>query len=264
MAGAEDAVAAEKPSPARMYDYFLHGDNNFPVDRAAGDAVISQVGEVLTKDVVWENRGFLGRVVHHLAAEHGVRQYIDVGAGLPSMENTHQIARRSIPDARVVYVDNDPVVASHGRTLLSDEERRTTRLLTADLRDPLSIVDNPELTGLIDFSEPVALLCVAVFHFVTDEDDPHGILRTFRERLAPGSYLALSHLNADESPDEEQATMRAIYRNATSPMVFRTRAEIEGLFTGCTLVPPGLVPTGHWHREGDTTRRMYGALGRLG
>jgi hypothetical protein len=264
MPGAEDAVTAEKPSPARMYDYFLHGDNNFPVDRAAGDAVISRVGEVLTKDVVWENRGFLGRVVHHLAAEHGVRQYIDIGAGLPSMDNTHQIARRSIPDARVVYVDNDPVVAAHGRTLLSPDEQRTTRLLTADLRDPSSILDSPELTGLIDFSAPVALLCVAVFHFVTDEDDPHGILRTFRERLAPGSFLALSHLNADESPEAEQDTMRAIYRGATSPIVFRTRTEIERLFTGFALQPPGLVPTGLWRREGDTNRRMSGGLGRLG
>ncbi|WP_410633284.1 SAM-dependent methyltransferase [Amycolatopsis sp. cmx-4-83] len=264
MPGAEDAVAAEKPSPARMYDYFLHGDNNFPVDREAGDAVIDQVGEVLTKDVVWENRRFLGRVVHHLAAEHGVRQFIDVGAGLPSMENTHQIARRSIPDARVAYVDLDPVVATHGKTLLTEEEQKITRLLTADLRDPLSIVDNPELADLIDFTQPVALLCVAVFHFITDEDDPHGIIRTFRERLAPGSFLALSHLNADESPDDEQDTMRAIYRNATSPMVFRTRAEIEALFSGFTLQAPGLVPTGHWRREGDTTRRMYGGLGRLG
>ncbi|ADJ47302.1 hypothetical protein AMES_5477 [Amycolatopsis mediterranei S699] len=258
----DEANPAEKPSPARMYDYFLHGDNNFAVDRAAGDAVIGQVGELLTKDVVWENRNFLGRVVQHLAAEHGIRQYIDIGAGLPSQENTHQVARRSVPDARVVYVDNDPVVATQGATLLSDEEKRITSLLTADLRDPASILEHPGLTGLIDFDEPVALLCVAVFHFITDDDDPDGILRAFRDRMVPGSYLALSHLNADEAPDEERAKMEAIYRNATSPMVFRSFGEIEKLFTGFELESPGLVPTGLWHRSGDTNRRMYGALGR--
>ncbi len=258
----DEAGPAEKPSPARMYDYFLHGDNNFAVDQIAGDAVISQVGELLTKGVVWENRNFLGRVVHHLAAEHGIRQYIDIGAGLPSMENTHQVVRRSLPDARVVYVDNDPVVAAQGLTLLSDEDRRITNILTADLRNPLSILDHPGLTDLIDFDEPVALLCIAVFHFITDDDDPDGILGAFRERMVTGSYLALSHLNADEAPEAERAKMEAIYRNATSPIVFRTPGEIEKLFTGFELESPGLVPTGLWHRTGETTRRMYGALGR--
>ncbi|XVV01004.1 SAM-dependent methyltransferase [Actinosynnema sp. CA-248983] len=262
----DDHLALDRPSPARMYDYFLHGDNNFEIDRAAAEQVIARVGERLTRDVVWENRNFLGRVVRHLAEDCGITQFIDVGAGLPSQENTHQVARRAVPDARVVYVDNDPIVAVHGQALLSDEDRKRTRIITADLREPLAILDHPETKEVIDFAKPVAVLLIAVFHFVKDSERPGELVAAFRERMAPGSYLALSHLSTHDSPPEERVKMEDSYKNATAPMVFRDLPEIEKLFDGFTLTAPGLVPVGRWQpgvEEGESVRRMYGGVARL-
>jgi hypothetical protein len=259
-----ESLSLGKPSPARMYDYFLHGESNFPVDRQAGDLVIDKVGKTLTTDVVWENRRFLGRVVDYLANQCGVRQFIDVGAGLPSMENTHQVARRSVPDARVVYVDNDPAVATHGETLLAGDEANV-RILTADMRAPSAILDHPDSQGLIDFSEPVAILLIAVLHFIKDSEDPRGIVDEFRSRMAPGSYLVISHLAADQSPAHEMALMEGIYRNTTASMNYRTIAEITSFFQGLDIVPPGIVPVGQWHadgRHGDSVNRMYGGVAR--
>lgn len=257
--------SVERPSPARMYDYFLHGTNNYPVDRAAAEAVIGRVGQTLTRDVVWENRRFLGRVVRYLAAECGIRQFIDVGAGLPSQENTHQVAQRAVTAPRVIYVDNDPAVAEHGTRLLTAQERANTAILTADLRDPAAILDHPDTKALIDFTEPVAVLFVAVFHFVRDSEDPASIIRAFRDRMAPGSYLALSHLAVEGSPAEERALMEESYRNATAPMVYRSTTAIRELFDGFILVPPGLVPTGRWRpdeADATSTERMYAGVGR--
>lgn len=263
----DDPVAPETPSTARMYDYFLHGDNNFPIDRAAADQVIAKVGSTLTRDVVWENRRFLGRVVRHLASECGIRQFIDVGAGLPSGENTHQVAGRSTPDARVVYVDVDPVVAEHGRRLLSDEEAERIRLITADAREPRRILDHPDTQAVLDFTQPIALLFIAVFHFIVDEENPRGILDEFRSRVAPGSYLAISHLATDKAPAEEMARMEAIYRNASAPMVYRDGVDIQALFDGTELVSPGLVSVARWRPDGrednQPTNRMYGGIGRI-
>ena len=252
---------AVRPSPARMYDYFLHGDNNFPVDRAAGDQVIARVGEMLTRDVVWENRKFLGRAVDALARA-GVTQFIDVGAGLPSQENTHQVAQRVRPDASVVYVDVDPVVAEYGATLIDDPS--TVRTVTADVRDPRSILEHPDTRAVIDFDRPVAVLLVAVLHFVTDEEDPAGIVSAFRDATVPGSALALSHLTTAGSPPEERARMEEVYRNATAPMVFRDPDDIAALFDGYAMEAPGLVPTGAWRLEPRTppTGRMLGAVAR--
>lgn len=262
----DDDMTLDRPSPARMYDYFLHGDNNFEIDRTAAEQVIAKVGESLTRDVVWENRDFLGRVVRHLAEDRGISQFIDVGAGLPSQENTHQVARRSVPGARVVYVDSDPIVAAQGQSLLSEDDRKITRILTADLRDPRAILDHPETREVIDFSQPVAVLLVAVLHFIRDSERPNELVAAFRERMAPGSYLALSHLSTHDSPQEERAKMEDSYRNATAPMVFRDLPDIENLFAGFTLTEPGLVPVGRWHpgaEHGETVRRMYGGVARL-
>lgn len=252
------------PSPARMYDYFLHGDNNFPVDRAAGDVVMSRVGAELTRSVVWENRRFLGRAVEFLAAECGVRQFIDVGAGLPSNENTHQVARRFAPDARVLYVDNDPVVAQYGRERFTGEEAANVRFATADLREPETILEHPARRELIDFTQPVGVLFVAVFHFVRDEDGPGRIAAAFRGRLCPGSYVALSHLSTDGSPQQERQAMQDSYRDTSAPMVFRERAAIMDLFGECELVPPGLVQAGLWRpdeRATELTNRMLAGVG---
>ncbi|MEU7999412.1 SAM-dependent methyltransferase [Micromonospora sp. NPDC049060] len=261
----EPAQSVERPSPARMYDYFLHGTNNYPVDRAAAEAVIGRVGQTLTRDVVWENRRFLGRAVRHLAEDCGIRQFIDVGAGLPSQENTHHVARRAVAQPRVIYVDNDPAVAEHGKRLLTEDERANTGIFTADLRDPGSILDHPDTKSLIDFSQPVGVLFIAVFHFVRDSEDPKGIIRAFRDRMAPGSYLALSHLCVEGGPDEERRMMEDSYRNATAPMVYRTAAQIADLFEGFELVAPGLVPTGRWRQDdpdATSTDRMYAGVAR--
>ncbi|WP_431867682.1 SAM-dependent methyltransferase [Nocardiopsis eucommiae] len=262
----EDGVfSPERPSPARMYDYFLHGTDNFPVDRAAADQVIERLGSTLTRSVVWENRNFLGRVVRHLAAEHGIRQFIDVGAGLPSVDNTHQAAHGIDPEARVLYVDNDPIVASHGERLLAGSEGRA-RILTADLRDPDSILDSPVTRELIDLSQPVGLLFIAVFHFIRPEEDPHGLIDRFRSRLAPGSFVALSHLSTGESPEQEQRLMTETYRNSPAPMIYRTPEEIGSLFDGFELLSPGLVAPGLWRPDsgtGESTRRFLSAVGRV-
>jgi hypothetical protein len=262
---AQEALSLSKPSPARMYDYFLHGDSNFPVDRQAGDLVISKVGKTLTSDVVWENRRFLGRVVDYLANRCGIRQFIDVGAGLPSMENTHQVAQRSIPGARVVYVDNDPAVAAYGQALLADGGGANVRILTADVREPAAILGHPDTRQLIDFSEPVAILLIAVLHFITPGENPNAIVEAFRSHMAAGSYLAVSHLATDQSPAAERTMMERIYENATASMNYRTSAEITNFFQGLDIMPPGVVPVGQWYPEGchgDSTNRMYGGVAR--
>ncbi|MFD6949712.1 hypothetical protein A6A08_01355 [Nocardiopsis sp. TSRI0078] len=255
----------DRPSPARMYDYFLHGTDNFPVDRAAADQVIERLGVTLTRSVVWENRHFLVRTVRHLAAEYGVRQFIDVGAGLPSVDNTHQAAHSVDPQARVLYVDNDPIVAEHGERLLKGAGERA-RVLTADLREPEAILDSPVTRDLIDLSQPVGLLFIAVFHFVKPEEDPRDIMARFRERLAPGSCMALSHLSSGDSPEEEQRLMQDTYKNSPAPMIYRTPEEIGSLFDGFELLSPGLVPPGLWRPDsgrGESTKRFLSGVGRL-
>ena len=252
------------PTPARMYDYFLHGKDNFPVDRAAADSIIEKLGKTVTSAVVWENRHFLGRVVRYLASECGIDQFIDVGAGLPSQDNTHTVAQRAIPDARVVYVDYDPVVAAHGQALL-DGQGGQTKIITADLRQPEAILDHPDTLDLIDFSRPVAVLFIAVFHFIRHSDRPQDVVAAFRERMAPGSYVAISHLTTDSPSAEERQLMVDTYANTAAPIVYRSREEIEALFDGFELVPPGQVRPGLWHpdgRNGAPTERLYGAVGR--
>ena len=237
---------ASQPSPARMYDYFLGGKDNFPADRAAGETVKTALGEVMTHDIVWENRRFLQRSVRFLA-ESGIDQFVDIGTGLPTQGNVHEIAQQITPEARVVYVDNDPIVLTHGRALLATNA--TTTVITADMRDPETILTHPELQQLIDFSRPVAVLFVAVFHFIRDAENPAGILKHFRDRLAPGSYLSLSHLTSDGPPPEEVAQVVDVYKNATSPIVFRPREEIESFFDGFDLIEPGLVRPWTWRPE---------------
>jgi hypothetical protein len=260
-----DPLSVDRPTPARMYDYFLHGKDNFPIDRAAADKVIEKLGTTVTRAVVWENRHFLGRVVRYLARDCGITQFLDVGAGLPSMENTHHVAQREVPEARVVYVDYDPVVAAHGQALLSESGVGRTRFITADLRDPGAILDHPDTVELIDFARPVALLLIAVFHFIPDSDDPARIVKRFAERMVPGSYLAISHLTTDSPSAEERQLMVDTYKDTAAPMVYRSRAEIADLFDGFEFVAPGLVRPGEWHADPTqdrATERLYGAVAR--
>ncbi|MFC5187443.1 SAM-dependent methyltransferase [Actinomadura harenae] len=266
--GAGPAVPTEvplgQPTAARMYDEALGGKDHFAIDRTANSRLYGAIGEERVRNTAMENRRFLGRAVEYLSRECGVRQFLDVGSGLPTVRNTHQIAKEADPDSRVVYVDIDPIVAVHGRALLADDN---TRIVTADMRRPETILDDPQLNGLLDFSEPVAVLFVAVFHFITDEDDPARIVRAFRERQAPGSYVTISHLCADGMAESEQQGWYSGFSGATVPMVLRTEPEVQGLFEGYDLVEPGLVRPWRWRPSDDGSPRtdsLLGGVARLG
>jgi S-adenosyl methyltransferase len=251
----------DRPTPARMYDYFLGGKDNFQVDRDAADQLDEAAGRGTTFAAACENRRFLQRAVAWLA-EAGIDQFVDIGAGLPTRGNVHEIAQRVNPAARVAYADNDPIVLSHGRALLADG--KTTNVFTGDMREPQAILTAPGLAGLIDFSRPVAVLLVAVLHFVRDEEDPYGIVGTFRDAMAPGSYLVLSHATTDGPSAELLARNEEVYERSTSPSRPRSRDEIARFFDGLDLLEPGLVRPGRW-RPGSgqeaVTHFMYAGVG---
>lgn len=263
-------VDTETPSPARLYDYYLGGMHNFPVDREAAEKIRSVLPEL--EDAAWVNRGFLGRAARWMAAEQGIRQFIDVGAGLPTQNNTHEVVHKVVPDARVVYVDNDPEVAAYARPLLRDVP--TCAVITGDLRDPDGVLGHPETRRLIDFGEPVGLLIVAVVHFVADESDPWRIAARYRDALAPGSYLALSHGTADNQPPRPVQAIRDAYANAKKNVYFRTKSEVARLFDGWDLVPPyesaepAVTWIGYWGAEdpeaadSDGSRWSYAGVAR--
>ncbi|KPM51004.1 hypothetical protein CcI49_09620 [Frankia sp. CcI49] len=245
-------LRTDRPTPARMYDFFLGGKDNFEVDRTAAAAVDSALGKTMTFDIVWENRRFLQRATRWLA-NAGIDQFLDIGTGLPTQGNVHEIAQQVNPDARVVYVDNDPIVLAHGRALLATN--KTTTIITADAREPRSILDHPDAGALIDFSRPVAVLSVALFHFIQDGERPRELLAEFMSAVPAGSFLTLSHLTTDGPPAEGVARTEAAYENATSPIIFRPRAAIEGFFSGLDLVEPGIVRPWQWNPGDDDSPR---------
>ncbi|GII90050.1 SAM-dependent methyltransferase [Sinosporangium siamense] len=252
------------PTAARMYDEALGGKDHFEVDRQANARLYTAIGEDRVRSTAMENRRFLGRAVRYLSQECGIRQFLDVGSGLPTARNTHQIAKEVDPGSRVVYVDIDPIVAVHGRALLADDN---TRIVTADMRRPESILDNDEVNGFLDFGRPLAVLFVAVFHFVTPEDDPGRIVAAFRERQVPGSYVAISHLTTDGMSEQEQQGWYAGFTGATVPLVLRSEPEIRRVFEGYDLVEPGLVRPCDWHPDEEDwprTTSLFGGVGRLG
>src|SRR3984957_6233444 len=241
----------DRPSPARMYDYFLGGKDNFQVDRDAADQLDKAAGPGTTSTGAWENPHFL-QPPGARPAEAGIDQFLDIGAGLPTQGNVHEIAQRVNPAARVAYVDNDPIVLTHGRALLADD--KTTQGFTADMREPQAIFTAPGLTGLIDFSRPVAMLFVAVLHFVGDKEDPYGIVGTIRDAMAPGSHLVLSHVTTDGLSAELVARIEDVYERSNSPSLPRSRDEIARFFDGLNLLEPGLVRPGRWRpRSGQET-----------
>ncbi|WP_188195800.1 SAM-dependent methyltransferase [Nonomuraea sp. SYSU D8015] len=234
------------PSVARMYDYYLGGRDNFAADREAAEKMI-ELGRQMGNDareIALANRGFLGRAVRMLA-EAGVRQFLDIGAGLPTQDNVHQVARRHGPGSRVVYVDNDPVVLTHARALLAREP--DVLAMEGDLRDPVAILDDPRVTGHLDLGEPFAVLLVAVLHFVPDDAEAAQIVALIRERLRPGGYLVLSHLYAGDATAHETETGRQVYRNTSSGgLASRGYADIVSYFDGLDLLGPGVVPVADW------------------
>jgi hypothetical protein len=264
-----DSVDVTRPTPARLYDYYLGGTSNFEVDRAAAERLRLVMPEL--SDMAWANRGFHQRAARWIA-RRGIRQFIDIGSGLPTAGNTHQLLARVVPDARVVYVDIDPMVAAHASGLLTG--RNSTRLITADLRDPGAVLGHPGLRALIDFAEPAGLLMTAVLHFVADESDPCGLVRRYVSALAPGSYLALSHSTGDKLPPAMVAAARETYARATEQIYPRPRAEQERFFAGLELAEPYhgagrvLCHLGLWDAEdpatadSDGSRIMYCGVAR--
>jgi hypothetical protein len=229
------------PSVARIYDYALGGKDNFAVDREMAEAMWRRDPEV--REAAWANRRFLGRAVEFLARA-GIRQFLDLGTGLPSQNNVHEVAQRVCPDARVVYVDNDPVVLNHAEALLATDD--STVVIGEDMREPERILAHPDVQRMIDFSEPVAVLFMSVLHSITDEEDPWDIVSAMTGRLVPGSYLALSHALLDGPPADYVADVRERYKNASAPAVFRDRDAITRLFDGFELVDPGVVQVTEW------------------
>jgi S-adenosyl methyltransferase len=250
--GTPEGVDPTIASPARMYDYFLGGKANYPVDRKAGEQVLAKLPE--TRWAAWSSRGFLQRAARRMA-ELGVSQFIDIGSGLPTENNTHQVVQRVNPAARVVYVDQDPTVRVHAMALLADESVSGTAFVTGDLREPDKILNNSELRKLIDFNKPIAVLMVAVLHFVLDDRDPRGLIAQYVDAIPSGSYLAISHATADGKPDDSVQNVINVYANASENFKFRTKDEVRQFFTGLDLLPPyegaepDITDVGTWGAE---------------
>ncbi|WP_030450946.1 SAM-dependent methyltransferase [Herbidospora cretacea] len=252
------------PSVARMYDYFLGGKDHFAVDREAAEAINAISPDA--KDLARANREFLGRAVRHLI-DQGVRQFLDIGAGLPTRDNVHEVALRHAPGCKVVYVDNDPMVLVHARAILADDPH--TVVAEGDLREPGWIVGDPDVRAHLDFSQPVAVLMVAVLHFVTDDEEARRHVAGFRDALAPGSHLVISHMSPGEAGGDELAAGREIYaRSSSGGLAFRTHDEVLSLFDGFTLVEPGLVQLADWRPDDPVAREpataSSGAVGLAG
>ena len=249
--------------PARVYDYLLGGKDNFAADRAAAEAGIAAAPEV--RDIARANRAFLVRAVRFVAADLGVRQFLDIGTGIPTSPNVHEVAQAVDPSARVVYVDNDPIVAAHARALMAGPGQGVTGVVQADLRDPESVLAHKGVTGVLDLAQPVAVLLIAVLHHLTDADDPAGVVAQLLAPLAPGSALVFAHLGRDLRPDASGAVAGAANRSAVT-LVPRDRAQIEEILAGVDLVDPGLVRLPRWRPVVDPDPELdrvwaYAAVG---
>lgn len=230
------------PQSARVYAYWLGGKDHYPADRRVAEEVIRHRPQVVAG--ARANRAFLARVVRFLAGECAIRQFIDIGAGLPALVNTHEVAQDIAPDCRVVYVDNDPLVLVHARALLTSARPEACGFLDADLRDTPAIVAGASQT--LDFAQPIAVLLLAVLHFIPDSDDPAGIVAALAAKLAPGSFLVISHLTADSAPGPVAAGVSAYNALVPAALIPRTHAQVSALFAGLPLVPPGVVPPTEW------------------
>jgi SAM-dependent methyltransferase len=258
-----EELDTSRPHPARMYDFYLGGRDNYEVDREAAQQVISAAPEVV--DSARANRGFLRRAVAHLA-RGGVRQFLDIGTGIPTSPNTHEVARSVAPGARVAYVDNDPIVAVHAAARLLNSG--DTAFALGDLRDPRALLENPAVAGLIDFDQPVAVLLVSVLHFVSDAEDPAGIVAVLRDALPTGSHLVLSHGTSDFHHARTDEAV-SVYRKATAALSLRSHERILPFFDGFELLDPGLVRVPLWRPDGPEPGPeelepigVYGGVGR--
>jgi SAM-dependent methyltransferase len=239
---AHSALNPRVPNVARIYDVLLGGKDNYASDRKAAEELLDAVPDAAF--AARQNRDFLGRAVQFLVRDSGIRQFIDIGTGLPTQGNVHEVAQHFAPDARVCYVDNDPVVVAHAQALLV--KNANTVAIGRDFREPDQIVRHPALRALIDLDKPVAILLVAILHFVTDAENPYPLVERLKEVMAPGSYLVISHVTGDEVPAEAAERARRLYENSSAPGVTRTRAEIARFFADFELVPPGVVNASSW------------------
>ncbi len=259
-------IDTSRPHPARMYDFFLGGKDNFTADREAAAHILRAAP--FARTMARENRAFLGRTVRFLAGEAGIRQFLDIGTGLPTTNNVHEVAQAIAPTSRVVYVDNDPLVLTHARALLKSAPEGRTAYIHADLRAPDTIVSDPVTRDVLDFSQPIAIILAAVLHFVPDADNPAEIMSTLLGALPRGSYLVASHISGEHAPDREGEAHRP-YRDAGIPLQSRDSGDFARLaFGDLDLVPPGVVLVSEWRREGTGTApqpsevNFYGGVAR--
>jgi len=246
-----DTFDPTRPHAARVYDYLLGGKDNFAADRAVGDQIIARLPEVQVG--VQAQRAVLNRVVRYLVGEAGVRQLLDIGSGLPTSDNVHEIAQRTAPGTRVVYVDNDPVVLAHARAILSDET--STFAERGDLLDPASIVASPAVREHLDWTKPIGLLLCGIVHYVLDEENPEGLIADLIAALPPGSYVFIHHLL--DTGDPAAAELQAQMLNGLGRVKFRTLEEVLRLFGDLELMPPGLVPVAEWRPDRATIPARY-------
>jgi hypothetical protein len=257
-------IKTGKAHPARVYDYMIGGKDNFAADRALADAVTAAMPSA--PFMARANRAFLGRVVRYLAKEAGIRQFLDIGTGIPAAGNTHEVAQAVAAESRVVYVDNDPIVLVHARALMTSDVVGATAFIQADLREPDKILADPALHRTLDLGEPVALMLVAILMYLRDEENPRGIVSALLDALPSGSYLTISHPSADFSPEEAAGAVAASERSGIS-FTTRTQAEVAAFYTGLEVIDPGVVPVLAWRPDGaaPTDPRAvyyYGAVGR--
>jgi SAM-dependent methyltransferase len=240
---APDEVDVDRPSAARVYDYYLGGLHNFAADREMAARAVADWPEL--PRIMQANRAFLRRAVRHLVAQ-GIDQFLDIGSGIPTAGNVHEVAQAAAPDAHVVYVDIDPVAVAHARALLADDPR--TGVVQGDFTDVEAVLDDPTTRSLLDLSRPVGVLVVALLHFVGDDRRPAEVLARYRAAMAPGSHLVVSHASADGAPDRA-GEHQSLYRRTATPMTMRSRDEVATLLDGFTLVEPGIVFLPQWRPD---------------
>jgi hypothetical protein len=247
---------------ARVYDYWLGGKDNFAADRVAGERAIEAYPDIVYS--VRANRAFLKRTVRYLAREAGIRQFLDIGTGIPTANNTHEVAQSEAPESRIVYVDNDPVVLAHARTLLASAEGGATAYVDADLRDTDKIL--AEAAGLLDFSRPVAVMLMAILQHIDNDEDPYGIVARLVGAVPSGSYLALSHPASDIETEAMAEMAKRLNQLMAEKVTFRNQAEVSRFFDGLELVEPGMVRVQRWRPDTDveatSPAALWGGVGR--
>ncbi|HET6482004.1 MAG TPA: SAM-dependent methyltransferase [Actinoplanes sp.] len=264
------AIDTSRPHPARMYNYWLGGKDNFAADRESADLIAKAFPQIRT--AVQENRRFLRRAVAFMAAEVGLKQFLDIGTGFPTSPNVHEVAQKIIPASRVVYVDNDPMVVSHARGLMTSSPQGTTTCIQADLRAPDTILAAPAVRAAIDLTKPVGLLLIAVLHFLDDDESPYDLVARLGNALPSGSYIALSHATLDPLPEDVIEQLTALAGTGGDQGTFRprTRVDVARFVDGLDLIDPGVVPIVRWRPDrspqaaasvADTA--MYGSMARI-